>query len=902
MADLVAIANGNLTAAATWGVVDNTSKLISTSVSQSTLTVAAQDSTTFIPGAITVAGIVVKLTARAAGAPTNTITVTLRNTTAGTDAASVTANVSDLPFTTTGVDNEGGFHYFKFSAPVLLVAGNSYAVRMLLSATTTVVSMGTNGTAANWVRMLVTTTTQTPIAGDDMHLAQTLDGATNPATVVARTVSMDSTAATDYGSAVVSNYVGALTISKACTFTYLTTAATNFILRLSGTLIVFAGGSFKMGDTGAEIPRNSTAVLEFDNGADGQFGIRLLASSSFTAFGLSRTVGKNQWMALQTADAIATATTVNIDTDTGWLAGDEVIMPSTSRIRTETDLRVLNANAGASSFVTTVGLTNGHLGSGDYICEVFLLTRNVEIRSVSSTFMGYVDFLSTSVSVFEWMRFRYMGSPTHAFNIITTTGSVSFTFCVFRDFDNGLTASGASTGNWTFNKCLIYNILSATAILILAATTGTWTITDVAIIACVNAMNIVDVGGTIGNLWLASNSTSGITWNQAARLNDGTGGPTFSVGAVWKAHSNGGGTGNTILNIASIITDLTFPVFNFWKNDCAGPIRLNSGVSASNIEFTGNFFSNGVAASQETGCFTAQGENAISDMRFINCNISGDTVFQANWGCLFDKNNISAAEILWDNCKFSENTGTRRPLLVADIGVIPDVNSGGMLLQGVADNCTFGAPEPIKFFLATGPNPRLASKYAYVLCPNYNQVLGAHRTYGAWGTIILDTTTFDVTPSQNIKPIAGLTLAVDSNTFRRNTGFLVPVNSGGTVTVSVKVQIDVTYNGSTMPQLVLLKNVAAGIAADVIIDTHNGTPSVFDTLTGTTAAVTANGVLEFVIRCYGTAGNVWVDTWSTASPGQDSTGDKYWETGMPVTVSNTTGGGGGGGGEHSNVF
>lgn len=36
----------------------------------------------------------------------------------------------------------------------------------------------------------------------------------------------------------------------------------------------------------------------------------------------------------------------------------------------------------------------------------------------------------------------------------------------------------------------------------------------------------------------------------------------------------------------------------------------------------------------------------------------------------------------------------------------------------------------------------------------------------------------------------------------------------------------------------------------------------WEALTGTTAAVTADGVLEFVVDCDGTAGNLFVDTFS----------------------------------------
>jgi hypothetical protein len=892
MANLVCGATGNFTAAGTWFLVDHS--LISTNTGSTALTTGNLDSATFVPTANAINGIVVRLASRAAGSPTNTITIILRNSTTGTDVLTITANVSDLPAATAGNNSEGGWHYFKASGTHTPNGTDNYVVRATLSSTSTAVSLATNGTANNWQRLIVRTTTQAPAAGDDLYMAQTLDGSTNPATVTARTITMDSTAATDYGTGVVNIYQSAVNVSKACTFAYATTAATNFILRISGLLAVYSGGTFRIGSSGAEIPRDSTAVLEFDNAADGQFGIRILNLGTFTAHGLSRTSGKDQWMALLTADEAAASTTIDVDTDTGWLNGDEVLITSTSRTSGQNEVRSLNANAGASSFTISAGLTNAHLGSGDYFAEVFLLTRNVEIRSVSTTNQMYFEALPTSSTNCKWMRWRYYSSISGGglFTIGTTTGSFVMQFSVWRDSDQGVSVSNGA-GNWSVDKSLLYNNASVgNSFVVNANQSAAWSLTDFAVVEGPTAISFSSLlGGTIGNLWIVGNG-GGLVWNAAAKLNDGTGAPTFPANTVWTFHSNDGGAGATCFDISATITDITFPFFDCWRNNTGAPIQLNQNEFMSGVVFTGNFFANGVTGTEEPCCFIAARSNGMGDITFLDCNISGDTTFQANWGCLFDGFNVFAPEIRWTNCKFSENTGTRRPLLVADIGVIPDIDSGGMLLQGIAENCSFGAPEPIKWFLAAGPAPRLANKYSYILCPRYGQNNAIHRTYTPNGIFIIDTTTFDVTPSQNIKPIAGTTVPCDSNAFRRNTGFMVAVNSGATCTPSVKVQIDASYNGATDPELVVLKNEAAGITADTVLDTHSGGTGSFETLTGATAAVAADCILEFVVRVYGTAGNAWVDTWSVSPAGQDASGDKYW-FGQPVTNAPTSGGGGG---------
>ena len=121
MAQLLSIATGNASAAGTWGLV------------------------TFTPGAITVAGIAVKLAVRTG--TTGTITVDLDqggSLVAGTD---VTINVSDLPVAATA-DLNGGWHYFQFASPVTLLAATAYAVKCKTSSSSQVSLFATSSSTA----------------------------------------------------------------------------------------------------------------------------------------------------------------------------------------------------------------------------------------------------------------------------------------------------------------------------------------------------------------------------------------------------------------------------------------------------------------------------------------------------------------------------------------------------------------------------------------------------------------------------------------------------------------------------------------------------------------------------------------------------------------------------------
>jgi hypothetical protein len=66
-------------------------------------------------------------------------------------------------------------------------------------------------------------------------------------------------------------------------------------------------------------------------------------------------------------------------------------------------------------------------------------------------------------------------------------------------------------------------------------------------------------------------------------------------------------------------------------------------------------------------------------------------------------------------------------------------------------------------------------------------------------------------------------------------------------------------------RLIVKANPAAGIAADTVLATATvSSEGAFELLSGTTAAVTDDAVLEVYVDCDGTTGWVNVDDWSVA--------------------------------------
>jgi hypothetical protein len=928
--DLVAIADGNFTTAATWGTTDTT-RLISTNTGATALTTGTLDSATFTPGAITVQGVCVRIASRATGSPSNTMTVTLRNSTTATNIKSVTVNVSLLPVCSTGTDSAGGWVYLKFDASVLLVAGNNYLIRATLSSTSTAVSLATNGTANNWQHMLVTTTTQAPAAGDDMHVMGTLDGAANPVTTMgARAVDMDSTAATDYGSAQTNTYVAALDVSTGGTFAYKFAAATNYVLRLSGHLKVYSGGVFSIGTVANPIPRGGSAVLEFDCAADSDFGAAFLNGSTVTLQGLSRTSGKNVSKSLLTADAAAAATSLTTADDTGWLNGDQIALASTSQTATHAEDVALGADASGTSLPTVGALTNAHLGTATtggvtvkMQAEVLLLTRNVIVRSVSSTAtMAFTRFVSNgtaghAVSTFDvdWVQFRYTQGVAISVNSGT---SLPFDHCVVWGFE-GNSAQGAWTATTSagvgasdtiaIRNCGAYHILSTAAQGIMLPSGFSYAGTgDRFVIDEFVYIGKVAGGGTVGTLSAAvkmetadprlaigalyGSSASYALWFSSLGVLMGgrKWGPIYT-----HSHSTSGGSGNGILFGSSNCSGLRFGDVYSWRNGARG-IQFASGSEGHGIRFEGDTVCIGNGS---TGVDFAVSANSGIYFKSLRC--AGDSSFAQPTGIT---NSSSILELTVDKGSF---------------GV-----AGGILVAHSTRDLTFSSVQSYRLAAvfrntvmasATELNPTSLvltqnEPTSYLAFERKDGTAGAHETWTPLGKVAIETTTVQDSPAIKLTPSIAANgntdLRLESGARRVGRGYMVPVLNGNTVQVAVGARKDGSYAGN-QPRLIVKANPALGIDSDTVLATMTVGASTWETLTGTTAAVTDDGVLEFVVDCDGSAGNVFVNQWAsgTATPAGD---EQTWFDGLAFragaagTSSAPAGGGGGSGGTRGYAF
>jgi len=89
-------------------------------------------------------------------------------------------------------------------------------------------------------------------------------------------------------------------------------------------------------------------------------------------------------------------------------------------------------------------------------------------------------------------------------------------------------------------------------------------------------------------------------------------------------------------------------------------------------------------------------------------------------------------------------------------------------------------------------------------------------------------------------------------------------------------------------------NPAVGINADTLLATHSGATGAWELMTGTTAAPSDDGILEFYIDCDGTAGWINIDDFTVTPNNIWQGGMKYWLSGLPGTsIGNGTGAAGG---------
>jgi hypothetical protein len=821
MATLIARADGNLTTAATWGVCSAVAAaLLDSETSNTGTTTAYVESQTFTPGAVTIDGIAVKIRSRNAS-PSGTFSIRLAQAGATVAGTEVIVNVSDI---VTDAQDEAGWFLVKF-AGVLLVAATAYTVSVK-SSVNAQVTLYRDATLGNWSRMIRTTTTGAPAAGDNMFV---LGEWTAAATKSNRIVTMDSSATLNYGAA--STTLVGFGISNGGTLTFATTVGTTFILRLAAIMGVWRGGILNMGTTSTPCPRLGGQQLQFNCAVDGDYGLKVWGT--WTGQGLSRTIGKDVVQCLLSADLAAAGTTYNVNTDTGWLNGDVVAVATTTRTATQSETSTLNAGAGASSFTVSAGVANAHSGTSPTRAEVILLTRSVSVEAVTPGTVTYVFIGTAAIVDLDWVQFRYLAtasSPKRGIEINTTTGSVAMSYCSLRDFDTGgIVTTGAAWNNVTIDNLVSYFAGAGTrdTIALVATTATNWSFTDVTLINATtgnySGFNLATAGGTMTRIRCAGyGGNSGIALGAAG------------ITTLWtdfELHGNSIGIGLTSGAAGDHVGRIVN--VNTWRNSSSG-ISLSS-RPVSVLFDGGNAFGNAINVDITASPLWVD---------FRNWTFAGDTTFSTTIGVRYNQANAYYRS-RFDGCTFGVVTGIKAAHTTADIQ-----------LTGAAqwDELTF---VNTNLASATEIQNQLtnATGQSFFSYERVDGTTNIHKTiWPTKGTVAYETTTFHTAaPSEKLTPSGATTGNKLTSGIKR-----ARVASGGTVAFGIYVRKDATYTGNP-PRFILKANGALGWTADVVLDTHSAAADTWEQLTGTTPTAAENGVAEVYVDCDGSAGNVYVD-------------------------------------------
>lgn len=925
MAILRSGANGDFNAAGTWNVIDSgtyTDALVP--VATVTVTTTPTNYGNFTPGGITINAYGVKLYYGAV-TPSGTATFVIRNVTDNVDVANttVTVNMTDMYDGRVASDLQfSSWFFLKTNGNITFTAGKQYAIRVNTSVTANLFLLGSTTTVL--YKALSTTTTGAPANGDTLFICGELTG---QGTQNAYTVTMKETSTTNYYGTRGSYGVY---VSGYGTLAYDYQASTNYYLKVRGEMGIGSRGTFTMGTLANPIPTTSTATLHFDTAAEQDSGlwlddygtINVVGSSLFangyrsrldndvgglcntvgTAVtrvtgqaytGLSGTVsiaGTNYTIAtVNSADSITltgsagsgtnriflpgTSTSITTSTSTGWKSGQTIYIMRTSNVSTDYGENfTLNGDASGTSITLNTNFTKYHdtATDSDWKAEIFNYTRNCVVRGTSTSAPGYVLGRGVNDKEFHHMEVYYLGNVDGSAPSIhgiaaygwaihnnATLGTNNVSYCCFHDF-------GATGGTNGANYIIDQEAANGNS---------SWLNVDVKSVQFYIGASTSGVANTVDGLWIGGINATYYTYNMADHwINCRMAGSNFALGSTSNGETGGYFKDSFVHGHGTGITIGFGGVRDFLIDNIK--TKRNYGYGwILNTTFNNLVMSNCSDVGSVNG-FMNIAENAIKNTQILNCTSNGET----GYGCLYG---VVLSGTLIDNSYFGNcDFGYTVAHTTAEVYVADYENAEGLFID-----CRFGGV-PILLVAASEPS-RTGINIRYL---DYNQTSGDHRQYVPWGRFQSDTTIYrTASPSMRMIPI-------NANKRMESSHFTMPAKSGETVTPSVYVRESVVgdgtdYNGNRA-RLIVKANYLGGITSDTVLATAtNASEGNWEMLSGTTAAVTADCILEFVVQVDGTTGWVNVDD-VNFNRTNNSRQLKYWWLGEPYVVGSNVGAGG----------
>jgi hypothetical protein len=842
-------ATGDFTAAGTWGTAEAGASAIQVTRSGSTNTTTSYvySSAFTCTNLDVIEGVLVfgrQLTV------TGTVSVALSDDNGTTATRELAVNATDL-------NTSDSPHFFLFGSTLTCDGGTDYKVGIKGSSAANAVFYR-DGTAGNWFRVLRTNATGAPGSADLLYTTGDLTGA---GTGNSFTVTMDNTAATTFG--VVS--VTSLGIGNRGTMTWGVAAATAYLLTIAGEISVFGGGTWNQGTSGTPIPSDSTATLSFNLTGNVDSGFRCENGGTCNFYGATKAT---VWTLLNTDEAAA-STVIGLASTAGWAASDRLAFAPTTRTASQAEDKVILTVDSGVQVTLTAGLTNAHSGTSPTQAEVGNLTRNVKVLGETTSLQGYILVDTTGTMTARYTEFNQLGSNTANKRGVQINGTADVQFSSFWNY--GVVGSqgfvGLSGSTVTFSNNVLYTIENTG----FQSNAATFTANNNLFIragyaAGSDCVGLNSVGGTFTNNTMTGCGDDGLVLAETnGTLGTISGNTSHSHNGNGIEFSNGGLRG-------------TLSTSTVWRNNSDG-IRINAqtyqGLVIDTAVLFGNSGSNVVFATATPGAI------------FRSITSNGDTTFSTTYG--FSSGNSAQWEL------YDSNFGTASGIKVTHTGADVNFDSANDACYQVnlgnvktASGTPLGGVTTPSTFYGNTTSDMIVNCYIHV--QKYNQTAGDHRTYFKYGEVRTDTTTFhNASPSQRLTP-------TDASNKLTSGRWLVPVASGGTVTFTAWVRkstatdsCGANYNGNN-PRLIVSRNPAAGITNNTVLDTVSVAIGNWEQLSGVTAAVTDDAVLEAYVDGDGTVGCFYVDDFGPL-PTIDTSGEKYWFQGLPGAVGGGTGAG-----------
>lgn len=620
-------------------------------------------------------------------------------------------------------------------------------------------------------------------------------------------------------------------------------------------------------------------------------------------------------------EATGANVTMKVDDTTGWVAGDKLVAISSAR-NAGPSIYTISSVDSATQVTLTAGSTGYHSGlndvNGDVRSYVGNMTRNIDIRGVSTSLQGFVDLVSFSALVLHKdTEFYQLGSGTankrgYSARSQTFGGHLQLLNCSIHDNIVASSHGYVSTAN---NAAHVnYPLIEGMVVANIAAG-GTCVQPGANASSTAFTMSGCLVAGNLNANCVSTTSAGGFVMFDNVVTHAASNNYSFNLGAtgasqmpVFYGNVSLGGSGGA-LNIQ------TGPVSGVFGDGTYGNKAIRSnGTSAGSSTV---FFQASTSMSQKFAIdgyesFGCCGVPAAGAQVIVGAVVGGTL---SNFKIESGANNVPAAgDVSVAICGLGADwtidnmlSGQVTPNPTADVALWAANQSNSV--RAVFRNCKFGSTN---WMPATVVGTNGATGFSTAVSLNHNQVSGAfsgyklhEAAYAVGGSSFSNIQTAKFESDAVVYRTAAPSLKITPSTLNSKIEIpiaRIPVNSGSTITPTVYVRESqlasgdsANYNGAAAI-LILRADPSIGIAADVVLDTHSGTLGTWEAMSGTSASFTGTGVAVLEICCDGTAGFVSVDDFSCASV-PTTQEYKFWaQDTLGVFVNGEPPAGGGGGG------